>query len=57
VVNDNIKPVTDMDHYGMIRWWRYPDDGAWHSHALPSAACSCRQDGRGGLEIEAGLRA
>jgi predicted transglutaminase-like cysteine proteinase len=34
VVNDNIKPVTNMDHYGMIRWWRYPDDGAWHSHAL-----------------------
>jgi predicted transglutaminase-like cysteine proteinase len=34
MVNDNIKPVTDMDHYGMIRCWRYPDDGGWRSHAL-----------------------
>ena len=35
-VNHNIKPMTDMDHYGMIQWWRYPDDGAGacHSYAL-----------------------
>jgi predicted transglutaminase-like cysteine proteinase len=35
-VNHNIKPATDMDHYGMIQWWRYPDDGAGacHSYAL-----------------------
>jgi predicted transglutaminase-like cysteine proteinase len=35
-VNVNIKPMTDMDHYGMIQWWRYPDDGvgACHSYAL-----------------------
>lgn len=35
-VNHHIKPVTDMDHYGMIQWWRYPDDGAGacHSYAL-----------------------
>jgi len=35
-VNHNIKPETDMDHYGMIQWWRYPDDGAGacHSYAL-----------------------
>jgi len=34
--NANIKPITDMDHYGMIQWWRYPDDGAGacHSYAL-----------------------
>jgi predicted transglutaminase-like cysteine proteinase len=34
--NDNIKPMTDTDHYGMIQWWRYPDDGAGacHSYAL-----------------------
>jgi predicted transglutaminase-like cysteine proteinase len=34
--NHNIKPETDMDHYGMIQWWRYPDDGAGacHSYAL-----------------------
>lgn len=34
--NDTIKPMTDMDHYGMIQWWRYPDDGAGacHSYAL-----------------------
>ena len=34
--NHNIKPMTDMDHYGMIQWWRYPDDGAGscHSYAL-----------------------
>ena len=35
-VNHAIKPETDMDHYGMIQWWRYPDDGAGacHSYAL-----------------------
>jgi predicted transglutaminase-like cysteine proteinase len=35
-VNHTIKPVTDMDHYGVIQWWRYPDDGAGacHSYAL-----------------------
>jgi predicted transglutaminase-like cysteine proteinase len=35
-VNHHIKPMTDMDHYGMIQWWRYPDDGAGacHSYAL-----------------------
>ena len=35
-VNHTIKPMTDMDHYGMIQWWRYPDDGtgACHSYAL-----------------------
>ena len=35
-VNHNIKPMTDVDHYGMIQWWRYPDDGAGacHSYAL-----------------------
>jgi predicted transglutaminase-like cysteine proteinase len=34
--NDNIRPMTDMDHYGTIQWWRYPDDGAGacHSYAL-----------------------
>jgi predicted transglutaminase-like cysteine proteinase len=34
--NDNVRPMTDMDHYGMIQWWRYPDDGsgACHSYAL-----------------------
>jgi predicted transglutaminase-like cysteine proteinase len=34
--NSSIKPMTDMDHYGMIQWWRYPDDGAGacHSYAL-----------------------
>jgi predicted transglutaminase-like cysteine proteinase len=28
--------MTDMDHYGLIQWWRYPDDGAGacHSYAL-----------------------
>lgn len=35
-VNHTIKPMTDMDHYGMLQWWRYPDDGAGacHSYAL-----------------------
>jgi predicted transglutaminase-like cysteine proteinase len=35
-VNDNIEPRTDMDHYGMVQWWRYPVDGAGacHSYAL-----------------------
>lgn len=34
--NHKIKPETDMDHYGMVQWWRYPDDGAGacHSYAL-----------------------
>ncbi|MEA2989906.1 MAG: hypothetical protein QOG83_2617 [Alphaproteobacteria bacterium] len=26
-VNDNIKPMTDMDHWGIVERWSYPDDG------------------------------
>jgi predicted transglutaminase-like cysteine proteinase len=26
-VNDNIKPMTDMDHWGVIERWSYPNDG------------------------------
>jgi predicted transglutaminase-like cysteine proteinase len=26
-VNDNIKPMTDLDHWGVVEQWNYPDDG------------------------------
>jgi predicted transglutaminase-like cysteine proteinase len=26
-VNDNIKPVTDIEHWGVVERWDYPDDG------------------------------
>ena len=26
-VNDSIKPMTDMDHWGSVEKWSYPDDG------------------------------
>ena len=26
-VNDNIKPMTDLDHWGVVERWSYPDDG------------------------------
>jgi predicted transglutaminase-like cysteine proteinase len=26
-VNDNVKPITDMDHWGVVEKWSYPDDG------------------------------
>ena len=26
-VNDAIKPLTDLDHWGMVEKWSYPDDG------------------------------
>ncbi len=26
-VNDSIKPITDMDHWGVVEKWSYPDDG------------------------------
>lgn len=26
-VNDAIKPMTDMDHWGVVERWNYPDDG------------------------------
>jgi predicted transglutaminase-like cysteine proteinase len=26
-VNDSVWPMTDMDHWGMIDHWNYPDDG------------------------------
>ena len=26
-VNDNIKPMTDLEHWGVIERWNYPDDG------------------------------
>jgi predicted transglutaminase-like cysteine proteinase len=27
LVNDSIKPVTDMEHWGVVERWNYPDDG------------------------------
>jgi len=26
-VNETIKPMTDLDHYGVVEKWTYPDDG------------------------------
>jgi predicted transglutaminase-like cysteine proteinase len=26
-VNETIKPVTDLDHWGIVERWSYPDDG------------------------------
>ena len=26
-VNEQIRPVTDMDHWGVVERWSYPDDG------------------------------
>lgn len=26
-VNDTIKPLTDLDHWGVVEKWSYPDDG------------------------------
>jgi predicted transglutaminase-like cysteine proteinase len=26
-VNETIKPITDMDHWGTVERWNYPDDG------------------------------
>jgi predicted transglutaminase-like cysteine proteinase len=26
-VNDSIWPITDMDHWGVVERWNYPDDG------------------------------
>ncbi len=26
-VNDTIKPVTDLEHWGVVERWNYPDDG------------------------------
>ncbi len=25
--NDNIKPITDLEHWGVVEQWDYPDDG------------------------------
>jgi predicted transglutaminase-like cysteine proteinase len=27
LVNDKIKPLTDLEHYGVVEKWSYPDDG------------------------------
>ena len=27
LVNDKIKPVTDLEHWGVVEKWSYPDDG------------------------------
>lgn len=27
LVNNRIKPMTDMDHFGVVEKWTYPDDG------------------------------
>ncbi len=26
-VNDHIKPITDLEHWGVVEQWDYPDDG------------------------------
>jgi predicted transglutaminase-like cysteine proteinase len=26
-VNDNVKPMTDLEHWGVVDRWNYPDDG------------------------------
>jgi predicted transglutaminase-like cysteine proteinase len=26
-VNDAVKPITDLDHWGVVERWNYPDDG------------------------------
>lgn len=26
-VNDSVKPITDLDHWGAVEKWSYPDDG------------------------------
>ncbi|OCI93889.1 transglutaminase [Rhizobium sp. AC27/96] len=26
-VNTWVKPVSDLDHYGVVQYWNYPDDG------------------------------
>lgn len=26
-VNDNIRPITDLKHWGVVERWNYPDDG------------------------------
>ncbi len=26
-VNTHVKPMTDMDHWGVVERWNYPDDG------------------------------
>jgi predicted transglutaminase-like cysteine proteinase len=26
-VNQNVKPITDLEHWGVIERWNYPDDG------------------------------
>ena len=26
-VNAHIKPMTDLEHYGVVEWWAYPTDG------------------------------
>jgi predicted transglutaminase-like cysteine proteinase len=26
-VNDSIQPVTDLEHWGVVERWNYPDDG------------------------------
>jgi predicted transglutaminase-like cysteine proteinase len=26
-VNDTVKPITDMEHWGVVERWSYPDDG------------------------------
>src|SRR5262245_44813647 len=26
-VNDRVKPMTDLEHHGVVEKWSYPDDG------------------------------
>ena len=40
-VNSHVKPMTDMDHWGVVERWNYPDDGYGdcEDYVLRNAKC------------------
>ena len=42
LVNDTIEQVSDLDHYGVLEWWAFPEDGKGDCEGLT------RRGSRGG---------
>ena len=47
-VNDNIKPITDLEHWGVVERWDLPTDGYGdcEDYVLLKGRCWSRPDGR-----------
>ncbi len=39
--NDNIQPITDLEHWGVVEQWDYPDDGKATARTTCCSSAAC----------------